>query len=398
MKIKKLLGLALAAALFMAGIPDVVEAQRQVRVFTGGATAPTGTLDGDIWIDNSGNVSILTFGSFRRVGSRSSGSAVATVATTDANAIAAVAAVNSGVAAVGTLTVDTQPSPGIASAGTLSIPVQPANTETFTIDSHVYTFQTSLTEADCNILIGANAAATQVNANFAILAVGGTPGTDYASACVTHTTVTSAVFAGDDSVITAITLGTAGDALATTETMGGAGNQFDAATLGTTTAGVDADTYTIDTVTYTLRSTIDELSCNVLIGAANSNTQTNIVNAITATAGTPGTDYSSACVVHPTVTSGSFAADVLTLTAINTGLLGDAIVSTETFATGSNVFNATTLGGTTAGVNSDFGTLVIALLNELRTDYGTAITLINENKAQLNALLTQLRNAQIINQ
>jgi len=291
MKIKKLLGLALAAALFMAGIPDVVEAQRQVRVFTGGATAPTGTLDGDIWIDNSGNVSILTFGSFRRVGSRSSGSAVATVATTDANAIAAGA--NSSIAAAAAAL-------GTQAQGTLTVDTNPTDTDTMTIDATVYTFQSTLTEANCNILIGAAVGDTQTNITNAIAASGGTPGTDYATACVANPTVTSAAFAGDASVITNILNGTGGNSTVTTETFTEGTNVFDAAALGTTTSGAEA--------TY---------------------------------------------------------ASVI------------AVLVNE--------------------IRTDLNTLV-TLTNELRTDYGTARTLINENKAQLNALLTQLRNAEIINQ
>jgi hypothetical protein len=51
--------------------------------------------------------------------------------------------------------------------------------------------------------------------------------------------MTAVAFATNDMVFTASNQGTAGNALATTETYTAGTNVFDAATLGTTTAGVD---------------------------------------------------------------------------------------------------------------------------------------------------------------
>ena len=51
--------------------------------------------------------------------------------------------------------------------------------------------------------------------------------------------VTAAAFSSDAAVLTAIANGTAGNAIASTETFTAGSNVFDAATLGTTTAGTD---------------------------------------------------------------------------------------------------------------------------------------------------------------
>lgn len=281
--------------------------------------------------------------------------------------------------------------------------------DTFTIDSHVYTFDVVLVEADCHILRGGSAGASQTNITNAIAASGGTPGTDYASACVAHSTVTSAAFAANDSVVTAVTAGTAGDALGTTETMGGAGNQFDAATLGTTTAGVEADTMTVDSQVYTFKTTIGANDCDVLIGANLAASKVNIVASFD-DSGTAGTDYATECTNHATVTIAAFISDDAILTAVTSGTAGDAIVTTETFAAGTNIYDAATLGTTTAGVEAAYSTatkalvneirsdinVLVTLANELKTDYNTAITLINENKAQLNKILVELRNAGVV--
>lgn len=127
----------------------------------------------------------------------------------------------------------------VCAQGTLTLLLQPSNGEQFTIGSKTYTFQTALTNADGNILIGATLAGTQQNIIDAINLTG-LIGTQYAASMAEHPQVSAALaWVTNALVITAKTGGVAGNVIATTETMVGAGNQFDAATLGTTRAGVD---------------------------------------------------------------------------------------------------------------------------------------------------------------
>lgn len=133
---------------------------------------------------------------------------------------------NEAVAAQGTLTMDTNPTAG----------------DTMTINGTAFTFVAALTGAENEILIGANVAATQVSVENA---VGATPDGTAADHSVTDATrtalaCTGADFSGNDMVFTATVKGTAGNSIATTETFTAGTNVFDAATLGTTTAGVDA--------------------------------------------------------------------------------------------------------------------------------------------------------------
>lgn len=126
--------------------------------------------------------------------------------------------------------------PAIKAQGTLTIAVQPANGETFTIGSKTYTFLTTLTNTDGAIQIGASLAQTQKNV-VAAINLTGVPGSQYASATSLNADVIAADPVGNNIVLCAKVGGTAGNSIATTETMLGAGNQFDAATLGTTRAG-----------------------------------------------------------------------------------------------------------------------------------------------------------------
>jgi hypothetical protein len=127
---------------------------------------------------------------------------------------------------------------GVKAQVTLTMDVKPIDGDTYTIDTKVYTFEDTLTNVDGNVAIGATLGDSQANLVSAITLTG-TAGTDYALAMTAHPSVVVGAFAGDDAVITAKTAGVAGNSIATTETFTAGTNIFDAATLGTTTAGAD---------------------------------------------------------------------------------------------------------------------------------------------------------------
>lgn len=126
------------------------------------------------------------------------------------------------------------------SQGTLTITSIPLNGEIITIGSKTYTWQTVLTNVDGNIAIGGSLAAAQQNLIDAInlTSTTGGPGNQYAGATTEHSQVSAATaWVANTLVITAKIAGTAGNSIATTETM--VSGSFDAATLGTTRAGAD---------------------------------------------------------------------------------------------------------------------------------------------------------------
>jgi hypothetical protein len=118
---------------------------------------------------------------------------------------------------------------GVAAQGTLTVDTQITNGDTMTVDTKTYTFQDTLTDVDGNIKIGATLAATQANL-VAAFDLSGIAGTDYAASMTAHPTVNIADFAADAAVLTAKTKGTAGNSIATTETFTAGTNIFDAAT------------------------------------------------------------------------------------------------------------------------------------------------------------------------
>jgi hypothetical protein len=92
-----------------------------------------------------------------------------------------------------------------------------ANNDTVTIGTTVYTFKTTLTPADYEVLIGADSSASLTNLRNAINNSGGTPGTDYVVPNA-HPSVTASAIVGSVLPLVAITAGTTGNSIALAET------------------------------------------------------------------------------------------------------------------------------------------------------------------------------------
>lgn len=128
---------------------------------------------------------------------------------------------------------------GSAARQTLTLTGNPGNTETVTINGKVYTFQTTLTNVNGNVLIGVDASESLTNL-VAAINLGTGAGTLYATAMTLHATVSATNGAGDTLVATAKTLGTAANSYGTTETL--AAGSWGAATMLGGTAASEATT------------------------------------------------------------------------------------------------------------------------------------------------------------
>jgi hypothetical protein len=124
-------------------------------------------------------------------------------------------------------------------------------------------------------------------------------------------------------------------------------------TLTMDTIPTDGDTYTIDGKTYTFEAILTDVDGNVAIGGTLAQAKLNLVAAMDLS-GLAGTDYATSMTAHTTVDVATFIVDDAILTAKSPGPGGSAIATTETFFAGTNVFDATTLGTTTLGVENWF--------------------------------------------
>lgn len=127
--------------------------------------------------------------------------------------------------------------PRVASVGTLTLTANAANTETVVVNGKVYTFQTTLTDSDGNVLIGASAS-DSIDNLIAAINLGPGAGTLYAVSMSPNTDVSAVANEGDTMDVTALYGGTGGDAITTTETLAAGGSQWGGATLS---SGVDGE-------------------------------------------------------------------------------------------------------------------------------------------------------------
>lgn len=106
----------------------------------------------------------------------------------------------------------------VAATGTLTFSGQPLDTETVTIGSVTYTFQTVLTAVANNVLIGADAGESIDNLRAAVNQEAG-EGTIYGTGTVFNPDIFGSILPGSLMLATARVAGTAGNSLATTETL-----------------------------------------------------------------------------------------------------------------------------------------------------------------------------------
>ena len=130
------------------------------------------------------------------------------------------------------------------------------------------------------------------------------------------------------------------------------------AAMGKLTIGVQPsvdDTMTIDSKVYTFKSAVVDgdpdgwIDIHSGLGYASgvSGTRARIIDAINLTGDDtdPSSAYSHQMTVHPSVTArAGVAAEEILITARVAGTGGNSLVSTETFTSGSNLFDASTLG------------------------------------------------------
>jgi len=109
---------------------------------------------------------------------------------------------------------------GVAATGILTLAANANDTETVTIGTKAYTFQTALTDVDGNVLIGATASDSLDNL-IAAITLGAGSGSLYAASMTANVDVSAAAGAGDTMDATALVQGTVDNSTATTETMTG---------------------------------------------------------------------------------------------------------------------------------------------------------------------------------
>lgn len=182
-----------------------------------------------------------------------------------------------------------------AAQGTLTMDTQPTAGDSMTIGTRTYVFVASGTaDEEGEVSVGADLAAAKLAV---VAAINGTDSVNTANSLVS-----AAAFSSDDSVLTAKAGGTAGNSVVTTETFTAGTNVFDAGTLGTTTAGTDCSA--ANAVTALVSAITGDSSA--VVGAADGTGDT--VDLTADEAGEDGNDIATT----ETMANGSFASATLT--------------------------------------------------------------------------------------
>jgi len=154
-------------------------------------------------------------------------------------------------------TLGVTPDDSVRAQGTLTGSANFGNTETVTVGGKTYTFQTTLTNVDGNVHIGASLTASLLNLFNAINATGGVPGTDYAAAMTENENVESVSSNATTLVVRAKLGGTAGNSIASTETCANAawGGATLAGGTNSTVTALNQVRYTGESLNFNIQNT-----------------------------------------------------------------------------------------------------------------------------------------------
>jgi len=247
-------------------------------------------------------------------------------------------------AAKGTLTLGTEPQDPINAQGTLTLAVEPIDGDNFTVDTKTYTFKTLLSVDEVqSIYNGAT------DGTFTVSFDGQGPSGDLDHDVSAGDLKTALELFSNIDTVTVTGVGTVGDPWIVTFDDPGA---TDVALITSDDTLLIGGTSTIAEDT----AGVPDVDGKIAIGGSLASAQANLEAAFDLS-GTAGADYATAMTAHTTVSIGNFAANVAILTANDYGIGGNSIASTSAFDSGSNLFDATSLGTETLGVAADTYTI-----------------------------------------
>ena len=273
-----------------------------------------------------------------------------------------------------------------------------ANGDTVAVGGKTYTFVTalSLTPTANEVVWGGSELAALANLVSAVNAGTGS-GTTYSTPTTQNANVSAAAtvgFVGTKDTFTAITAGAAGNFLTGAVTTAGAAafaslDFTGGADTGAAPAAAAGNTVTVGSQTYTFVTSLSSTPTanEVLVGATEAASLTNLANAVNGGSGS-GATYGSPTVAN-TSASAVATATTVAFTAITKGLAGNSIATSETGA--ANTFGAADLAGGTAGSVNDLlnitdATAALATIN-------TAIQTVAGLRGTIGATVNRLQSA-----
>ena len=215
--------------------------------------------------------------------------------------------------------------------------------DTVSIGGKTYTFVAAFSNtATANEVISSSQATGLANLAAATNAGAGS-GTTYSASTTVNANVSAGTSTGTTLTFTALTKGTGGNAITSTET--GAGSF----PTGTLTGGINGTTVTVGAQTYKFVAALSGAANEVLVGSL-AVSLANLSAAVNGAAGA-GTQYGTGTTANASATAIG-GATTIAFTAITPGLAGNSIVSTTVNGTGGsgNTFGGATFSGGAAAI------------------------------------------------
>ncbi len=268
--------------------------------------------------------------------------------------------------------------------------------DTVAVGGKTYTFVAALSHsATAYEVIGGAEATALINLK---AAVNGAGGVNYSASTAQNANVTAGTLTATTLLFTANTAGTGGNFITGAVTTSGAAafaslDFTGGADTGAAPAAAAGNTVTVGTQTYTFVTALSStpIANEVLVGATEAASLTNLANAVNGGSGS-GATYGSPTVANASasaVVSTTGTLSTLTLTAITKGLTGNSIATTATGT--ANTFGAADLSGGTAGSVNDLlnitdATAALATIN-------TAIQTVAGLRGTIGATVNRLQSA-----
>jgi flagellin len=242
--------------------------------------------------------------------------------------------------AAGTVLNGTTPTVSSPTVGTFSTFAGGGNPSTVTLGATTYTFTNYTPISGANqVLVGSSGLATLANLANAInnantdTAGSGGSGTGYSAGGAANGSASAGTAVPGSLVLTALTAGTAGNNIVLANTAGATGAfSGGAAQINAGGVVVAGDSVDVAGQTYNFVTALSSnpVADQVVVGATEALSFTNLANAVNGATTGAGTTYSSNTTANTSVTAATTATPSVVFTAINGGAAGNAFVAVAT--------------------------------------------------------------------
>ena len=307
--------------------------------------------------------------------------------------------------ATGSISMTGQPTTLTRATGVLNITTQPSEGDTVTVGDQTYRFEASADMTQANdVVIGAtltdtlNNLAGAVNGTGTAGAAGGGGVTEFTGTAASTEATMYYSGSGTEALVTAMNGGTGGNSIPLTSSIAGAANP--SATLS---GGLNADTVTLGSTTYTFVAAGQAVDADqVALGANVNDTLTNLMDAVNGIGSGSNTTYGAGTVQNASAIISGVANGVATVEAASGGVAapgadGDSVALAVTSGAGTATVSGANLTGGAAADTVTVGSVTYTFVAAGQATAGNEVALGATAQATLDNLKAAVNSTAIAN-